>query len=100
MDFELRQVSRKRMKGVAGCLWASEMVAETAVSGELQAEGRQRGHTGSGGLRGRAAVVMRKIVSWAWRDEYRRRPQSKLSGGETFDQNHRPAALGTGPERR
>src|ERR1039458_10535516 len=42
---------------------------------------------------------MRKIVSCVLCDEYRRSPQSKLSGVETFDQDHRAAALGTSPER-
>ncbi len=41
---------------------------------------------------------MRKIVSCVLCGEGWRRPQSKLSGAEAFDQDHRATALRTSPE--
>src|ERR1039458_7175739 len=83
MGFELRQAWRKLESGVVDRHWVAQLAAGTGLSGDLLAYARSRGHTCGDGVGAGAAVVMRKIVSCVLCDEYRRSPQSKLSGVET-----------------
>ena len=99
MDFELRQAWRKLNGGKVDCLWTSQLLVETGLSGELRAQGRYRGNTSGDGFLVGAEVVIRKIVSWVLGDEDWGRPQSEFEGGEAFDEYHRAAALWTTPKR-
>jgi hypothetical protein len=81
-------------------MWERESMVEDGVK-----EGAQRGSGQEPGGRGRSAVNRAEFsscgpaVSCGKRDRLWWRTELELSSGESFDDGHRSAALGTKPQR-